>query len=102
MVHHVSLHENTVLDDAVRQSRELESLGIQEKQDRTLTAKDKAILQDFHDNYCVEDGRRVVSLPRKKDVRFTSNLPTAERRFQTPEKRLKEDEDFHSIYHRHM
>jgi hypothetical protein len=80
----------------LRQSRKLESLGIQEKQDRTLTAKDKAILQDFHDNYRVEDGRSVVSFPRKKDVRFTSNLPTAERRFQAPEKRLKEDEDFHS------
>jgi hypothetical protein len=43
-----------------------------------------------------------VSLPRKKDVHFTSNLPTAEKRFQALEKRLKGDEGFHSMYHRYM
>lgn len=101
-VHHISLQESTMLDNAVRQFWELESIGIQEKQVRTFTAKEAMIVKDFQRSYFLEDGRRVVSLPRKKDVQFTSNIHTAEKRFKALKKRLKEDDEFRSMYNRQM
>lgn len=46
-VHHTSLIENLTLENAARQFWDVESIGIQEKQGRTLTAKDIGIIQRF-------------------------------------------------------
>jgi len=43
-----------------------ETIGIREMQDRALNAKDASVLQDFHDSYCTEDGRRFDFVPRRK------------------------------------
>ena len=45
-----------------------ETIGIREMQDRAFTAKDASVLQEFHDSYCTEDGRRVDFVPRRKNL----------------------------------
>lgn len=68
MAHYTSLHDSQLSHNTIRRFWNLETIGIQQTQDRALTAKDAAILQEFHDSYHIEDGRRVVSLRRRKDI----------------------------------
>lgn len=43
-----------------------ETIGIREMQDRALTAKGASVLQEFHDSYCTECGRKVDFVQSRK------------------------------------
>jgi hypothetical protein len=102
MANYISLSDGQMSDEDMRRFWDLETIGIREPQDRALTAKDAAILQDFHDSYHVKEGRRVVSLPRRDAVFLSDNRSIAEMRFRALEKRFYEDADFKSMYFDHM
>lgn len=101
-VHHVQGCSYELSDETVRTFWDLDSIGIQQHQERVLTAKDSAILQKFRDSYQISEGRRVVSLPRKADIILSSNLSTAENRFHSLENRLQNNEELKTIYHTTM
>ena len=88
MVHHISLAADKISDESVRQFWELETIGITEHQEVVLSPKDRSILQEFHSSYRIEDGRRVVSLPQKKDVFFSKNFTIAKRQYTALENKL--------------
>jgi len=65
MVNHVNLDQSSFTsDDVVRRFWELETLGITDKQDKLMNARDTALLREFHASYSLENKRRVVSLGR--------------------------------------
>jgi hypothetical protein len=98
-VNHVSLEHS---DNEFRKFWELESIGIMPNQEQPLTRGDSQILQEFHDSFRTEDGRRVVSLPKKDICELSPNRSNAERRFRTLQKRLRQDGALRSIYEEHM
>jgi hypothetical protein len=102
MANYISLSDGKMLDEDMRRFWDLETIGIREPQDRALTARDAAILQDFHDSYHVDDGRRVISLPRRDGVFLSDNRSIAEKRYRALEKRFHENADFKSMYFDHM
>ena len=67
-----------------------------------MSPGDCQILQEFHDSYRIEDGRRVVSLPKKDMCNLSLNHDTAERRFRTLQKRLQQDDALRAIYEEQM
>lgn len=102
-VGHISTNEEFApSDDSMRLFWDLETLGIREQQPRALSAKDSTILEDFHNTFRLADGRRVVSLPRKENVVVSSNLRNAEKRFQSLQRKLDNDEEFSEMYYAHM
>ena len=80
MVNSINLEH---LENDLRRFWDLESIGIAPNQQTPLTAGDSQILQEFHDSYRTEDGRRVVRLPKKNMCDLSLNRDTAERRFRT-------------------
>ena len=62
----------------LRKFWDLETIGITPSQEKTLTTGDSQILQEFRDSHCIEDGRRVVRLPKKNTCELPSNRDTAE------------------------
>jgi hypothetical protein len=89
-------------DDAVRRFWDLEALGITDKQGKSMSARDKALLRDFHASYSLEDQRRVVSLPREENITLPSNHHNAERLFRKLEQRLEGNVALRHVYHDHM
>ena len=85
-------------DDAFRQFWDLETIGITPEQDRSTTARDSAILEEFHASYAIEDSRRVVRFPRRTTVPAPKNLHNAERRFDALERRLEKNETLRHAY----
>jgi hypothetical protein len=61
-VNHVILEHS---DNDLRKFWDLETIGIMPNQEQPLTMGDSQILQEFRDSFRIEDGRRVVSLPKK-------------------------------------
>jgi hypothetical protein len=92
----------TPSDNDMRHFWDLEALGISENQKRSLTTKDAAILCNFHDTLPLEDGRRIVSLPRKEYVILSSNFNNAETRFHTLQRRFNDDAQFREMYYSQM
>jgi hypothetical protein len=76
---------------------DLETIGITAHQDKLWDTKDSAVLQDFHNSFRIENGRRVVSLPKKENVTLPSNRQNAENRFNLLEKRLSKNADLRRI-----
>jgi hypothetical protein len=89
-------------DDAVHRFWDLETLVITDKQGKSMSARDTALLRDFHASLSLEDQRRVVSLPRKENITLPSNLHNAERLFHRLEKRLEDNVALQHVYHDHM
>jgi hypothetical protein len=83
--------ENQTLwpDAEVKRFSELETIGIAAHQDRGWGSKDSSILQAFHDSFRTEANRRVVSLPKKKNVTIPTNRQNAMARFRSLEARLE-------------
>jgi hypothetical protein len=82
MVNYVELGQSSfTADEDVRRFWDLETLGIMDKQDKSMSARDTALLRKFHASYSLEDERRVVSLPRKGNITLPSNHHNAERLF---------------------
>jgi hypothetical protein len=99
MVNHVTLQHS---DDDLRKFWDLETIGIMPCQETPLTAAGSDILQQFHDSYCIEDGRRVVRLPKKNVCDLSPNRVNAERRFRTLQRRLQQDDALRAIYEEQM
>jgi hypothetical protein len=103
MVNYVELGQSTFTsDDDVRRFWDLETLGITDKQDKFMSARDTALLREFHASYALEDQRRVVSLPRKGNITLPSNHHNAERLFHRLEQRLEGNAALRQVYHAHM
>ena len=98
-VNHITLEH---FENDCRRFWELETIGIMPSQDKPLTMGDSRILQEFHDSRRIEDGRRVVSLPKKNIGDLFPNRRNAEGRFQTLQKRLKQDDALRAIYEEQM
>jgi len=99
MVNYVNLGQSSFTsDDVVRRFWDLETLGIKDKQHKSMNAGDTALLREFHTTYSLENQRRVVSLPRKANITLPSNHHNAERLFQ----RLEGNVNLRRMYHDHM
>jgi hypothetical protein len=90
MVNHVTLEH---LDNDARRFGDLETIGITPNQQKPMSAGECQILQEFHDSYSIEDGRRVVRLPKKNMCDLSLNYDTAKSRSRTLQKRLQKDND---------
>jgi hypothetical protein len=102
-VHFLHAENQRLWPDAeVKRFWELETIGITAHQDRRWHSKDASILKAFHDSFRTEANRRVVSLPRKKDVTIPTNRQNAMARFRSQETRLRKNADLRTVYHTHM
>ena len=99
MVNHIALEHS---DNDLRRLWDLEGIGIPPSQERSLTTADSQTLQEFHDSYRIEDGRRVVRLPKKSIFELSPNRCTAEGRFRSLQKRLQQDDALQMIYEEQM
>ena len=54
--------------------------------------KDSKLLEEFRASFCMEDRRRVVSLPKKRDTILPSNRFNAEKRLNNLTKRLENND----------
>ena len=103
MVNNVNLDQSPfTADDVVRCFGDLENLGITDKQDKSLNARDTALLRGFHASYSLEDQRRLVSLPRKGNITLPSHHHNNERLFHRLEQRLEGNVVLRHVYHDHM
>ena len=83
MVNYVNLDQiSCPSDDAFRRFWDLQTLGITDKREKSMSTIDTALLRDFHASYSLEDQRRVVSVPRKENITLPSNHHIAERLFR--------------------
>jgi hypothetical protein len=74
-VNYVNLGQRSLAyDEVVRRFRDLETLGITEKHDKSMKARDIALFREFHASYSLQDQRRVVPVPRKGN-HFTEQSP---------------------------
>jgi len=56
MVNYVNLDQiSCPSDDAVRRFWDLETLGITDKQKKSVSARDTALIRNFHASYSLED-----------------------------------------------
>ena len=99
MVNHIILEHS---DDDLRRFCELESIGITYSQEKALTTEDSQILQEFRGSYRVEDGGRIVRLPKTNICHLSTNRDTAESRFRILQKRLQQDEALRTICEEQM
>ena len=59
-------------DDVVLRFWDLETLGISDKQDKSMNARDTTLPQEFYASYYLEDQRRVLSLTQKGNITLTT------------------------------
>jgi hypothetical protein len=87
-------------DREVRHFWNLEAIGITntEIKSRPLNCKDESIMQEFSDSFRNENGRIVVSLPKKEDMILPTNRANAERRFELLQRKMARKQDFRQIY----
>jgi len=86
----------------LRRFWDLETIGITPNQQKPLTAGDSQILQEFRDSYCIDHGRRVVHLPKKKMCYLSLKRDTAERKLRILHKRLQQVNALRTIYARQI
>jgi hypothetical protein len=89
-------------DDDFRHFWDLETIGISSEQPRTMSEKDSSLLSQFHASHSLQNGRRVVSLPRKEHVSLPSNYHQAEKRLHALERRLERDTTLREVYYDQM
>jgi len=99
MFNHITLEHS---DNDLRRFWDLETIGITPSQEKPVMTGDSQILQEFHNLYCIEDGRRVVRLPKKNMCDLSPNRDNAERKFSTLQKRLQQDDALQTIYEEQM
>ena len=103
MVNFVNSHQNlTLSDEDIRRFWDLETIGISANQDRSLSAKDTKLLEEFRESFRVEDQRRVVCLPKRQDITLPNNRINAEARLNNLRKRLENNEELKQVYYDHM
>jgi hypothetical protein len=99
-VNYVNLEQNfSTSGDVICRFWDLETLGIKDIQDKSLSARDSALIREFRASYSTDEEKRVVSLPRKGGITFPSNRHNAEKRFHTLEQRLERNGTLRQVYH---
>ena len=73
-------------DSQLRHFWGLEAMGVTETDTAPHCIKDTAMLSSISDSLRIEDGRTLVSLPKKELVTPADNHPNAQRRFQSLKK----------------
>ncbi|GFS73750.1 uncharacterized protein NPIL_518661 [Nephila pilipes] len=88
----------------VRNFWNLESIGIQPIQEiLKLSAHNAELLTNFHQSFKIIDGRRVVHLPWKLEVKLTSsNYDTAIHRFNSWARRIHANTELKQKYAKQM
>ena len=103
MVNYVNLNLRPLAaDDVVRRFWDLETLGITDKQDKSMNARDTALLREFHASYSLQDQRMVVTLHRKGNITLPSNNHNAEGLFLRLEKRPEGNVALRHVHQDHM
>ncbi|GFU19650.1 integrase catalytic domain-containing protein [Nephila pilipes] len=92
------------LDNMVRNFWNLESIGIQPIQEKLrLSTRNAELLTNFHQSFKIIDGRRVVHLPWKPEVKLTSsNYDTAIHRFNSWTRRIHANTELNQKYAKQM
>ncbi|GFS86324.1 integrase catalytic domain-containing protein [Nephila pilipes] len=92
------------IDNMVRISWNLESIGIQPIQEKLkLSTHNAELLTNFHQSFKIIDGRRVIHLPWKPEVKLTSsNYDTAIRRFNSWTRRIHANTELKQKYAKQM
>lgn len=102
-VNFINIDEPSVpMNSEIRHFWDLEIMGITDNPSRALNTEDSAILEEFRTSFRVEKQRRVVSLPKKKDVALPNNLRNAEIRLSNLERRLERDDHLKEMYYSQM
>jgi hypothetical protein len=96
------VHSAPPRDDDFRRFWDLEKIGISAEQPRTMSVKDSSLLSQFHASHRLQNGRRVVSLPRKEHISLSSNYHHAEKRFHALQRRFERDKTLREDYHDQM
>ncbi|GFU45792.1 integrase catalytic domain-containing protein [Nephila pilipes] len=88
----------------VRNFWNLESIGIQPIQEKLkLSTHNAELLTNFHQSFKIIDGRRVIHLPWKPEVKLTSsNYNTAIRRFNSWTRRIHANRELKQKYAKQM
>jgi hypothetical protein len=94
-------HTFTPSDD-LRRFWDLETIGISANHDRSLSGKDSKLLEEFRASFRMEDRRRVVSLPKKRDTTLPSNRLNTEKPLNNLTKRLENNDALKQVYHDQM
>ena len=88
----------TPSDNDLKRFWDLEAIGISANHNRSLSAKDSKVLEEFRASFHVKDKRRVFSLPKKQDIYLASNR----NRLNSLTKRLDSNEALRNIYNDQM
>jgi hypothetical protein len=88
-------------DDELRRFWDLEAIGITAGPDRAMSAKDSALLGEYHASFSMQE-RRVVSLPKKQGIIMSNNRMNAERRLGHLRNGLDNNKDLKEIYYAQM
>jgi hypothetical protein len=73
-------------------------MGITDIDTEPRSTKDTATLSSFSDSFRIDDGRAVVSLPKKEHLIPADNKSNARKRFLSLTKRFHTDADFRTMY----
>ena len=76
-------------DDDLRRFWDLETIAISAIHNRSLSAKDSKLLEEFQASFHMEDQCRVVSVPKKQDTALPINRLNVEKRLKNLKKRLE-------------
>jgi hypothetical protein len=85
-------------DSQIRRFWSLEAMGITDTDTAPLPIKNTETFQSFSDSLRIENGRAVVSLPKKENVIPADNQTKARRRLQSLRKRFDTNPDFKTMY----
>jgi hypothetical protein len=88
--------------DELRRFWDLETFGITAWTDRSMSAKDSALLGGFRAFFSIQGKRRVVSLPKKQGVILPKNRMNTERRLSHLRERLDNNKALKRIYYSQM
>jgi len=89
-------------DDELRRFWDFKAIGITAGTDRGMSAKDSALVEEFHACFRIQDQRREVSLPKKQGVVLPNNRMNAAKRLSNLRERLDNNEALKEIYYSQM
>ena len=89
-------------DVELRRFWDLETIGITAMPDGAMSAKESALLGEFHAFFRIQDQRRVVSLLKKQDIILPNNRLNAERWLGNLREKLDKNDALKEIYYAQM
>ena len=102
VVNLINLEQTFTPSEDVRRFWDLETIGISAKHNRSLSALNSKLLEEFQTSFRMEDRRSVISLPRKQNIALPSKKLKAEKGLNNLTKRLESNEALEQIYHDQM